>query len=57
MKGRKCNSKIVPIICEDIMFLSVKEAAKHFSINVTTVYNRLADVRYSNWYKIIKELK
>ena len=28
------------------MFLSVKEAAKHFSIHVTTVYNRLADVAF-----------
>ena len=51
-KGIKHPEKMKPVICENITFQSTKHAAEYFSIDVTTVYNRINSDKFPTWIRI-----
>lgn len=53
MKGRVLKKSTEPlIVCGDVEFPSCNSAAKYFSIDVTTVYNRIKDDKFKKWYRL-----
>lgn len=47
--GKIYPERMKPVICSGIEFLSAKHAAEHFSVDITTVYNRINSNRFPDW--------